>query len=59
VTVEGVLLHVTIERRHLDGLFSETVTADSGKARSFILCGKKHEGICSNSSTSLKYPLLV
>jgi len=42
VTVERVLMHVTVERTHLGGLFSETATADSGKARSFILCGKKH-----------------
>jgi len=33
--------------------------ADSGKPRTFILCEKKHEWICSNPSTSLKNPLLV
>jgi len=42
VTIEGVFLHVTVERSHLGGLFSEIVTADSGKARSFNLCEKKH-----------------
>ena len=33
--------------------------ADSGKSRTFILCEKKHEWVCSNASTSLKNPLLV
>jgi len=36
---------------------SETVTADNGKPRCFILCEKKHEWICGNASTSLKNPL--
>jgi len=35
------------------------VSADSGKTRSFILCEKKHEWICSKASISLKNPLLV
>jgi len=35
------------------------VTANSGKARRFILCEKKLEWICSNTSTSLKNLLLV
>jgi len=42
------------------------VIGDSGKPRSFILCGKKHECIWNNAclfwnnaSTSLKNPLLV
>jgi len=38
---------------------SETVIADSGKPRSFILCEKKPEWIYSNVTTSLKYPLQV
>jgi len=33
--------------------------ADSGKPRTFILCEKKHEWVCSNASISLKNPLLV
>ena len=33
--------------------------ADSGKPRTFVLCEKKHEWVCSNASTSLKNPLLV
>jgi len=32
---------------------------DTGKPRTFKLCEKKHEWICSNASTSLKNPLLV
>ena len=40
---EGVLRHVAVEHRHLDGHCSKAVTADSGKARSFILCEEKHE----------------
>jgi len=35
VTVVGVLPHVTIKCRRLGGQCSETVTADSGKARRF------------------------
>jgi len=35
VTVVGVLPHVTIERRRLGRLCSETVNGDSGKARRF------------------------
>jgi len=53
---EGVLRHVAVEHRHLDGHCSKAVTADSGKARSFILCEEEHERI---SSTSLKSPFLV
>jgi len=37
----------------------ETVSADSGKPRSFGLCENKHEWICSKVFTSLKNPLLV
>jgi len=33
--------------------------ADSGKPRTYILCEKKHEWICSNASTSSKSPLSV
>jgi len=40
IMVEGVLLHVTVERRHLGMYCSETVSAHSGKARRFILCEK-------------------
>jgi len=40
---EGVLPHVAVEHRHLGGNCCEAVTADSGKARSFILCEEKHE----------------
>jgi len=40
---EGVLPHVAVEHRHLGGHCSEAVIADSGKARSFILCEEKHE----------------
>jgi len=40
-------------------LCSEAMTADNGEPRSFTLCEKKHEWICSNASTSLKNPLLV
>jgi len=50
---------VAVEHRHLGGHCSETVTADSRKARSFILCEVKYEWICSNPSTSLKNPFLV
>jgi len=40
IMVKGVLPHVTVERRHLGRNCSETVTADSGIARSLILCEK-------------------
>jgi len=33
--------------------------SDSGKPRTFVLCEKKHEWVCSNASTSLKSTLLV
>jgi len=40
---EGVLSHVSVERRHPGVWCSETLTADSGKPRRFILCEKTHE----------------
>jgi len=40
VEEKAFLPHVTVERRHLGGYRSETVTADCGKARSLILCEK-------------------
>jgi len=33
--------------------------ADSCKPRTFVLCEKKHEWVCSYASASLKNPLLV
>jgi len=48
-----------VERRLLVRQCSETVTADSGKPCTFMVCEKKHEWISSNVSTSLKNPLLV
>ena len=36
--------HVTVEHRHIFGRkCCETVTSDSGKLRSFVLCEKRHE----------------
>jgi len=49
------MLLLAVERRYR----SQTVTADSGKPRSFILCEKEPERIYSNATTSLKYPLEV
>ena len=61
ITGAGVLLHETVERRlHiLAGNAARQWHADSGKSRTFILCEKNHEGVYSNTSTSLKNPLLV
>jgi len=43
-TVVAVLLHVTVESRHLwQAIQRDSDTADSGKPRSFVLCEKKHE----------------
>jgi len=53
------MLLLAYERRYLGRWCSETVTADSGKPCSFIQCEKKSEWICSNASTSVKYPLSV
>jgi len=52
-------LRPCVERKLLVSQYRETVIADSGKPRTFILCEKKHELIFSNVSTSLKNPLLV
>jgi len=35
------------------------ILSDSGKPRTFVLCEKKHEWVCSSASTSLKSPLPV
>jgi len=40
VTEESVLPRVTVEPKDLGRWFSEKVTADSGKARCFVLCEK-------------------
>ena len=58
VAVAGVLLHGIVERKHLGRQCNVTVTVDSGKARTFTLCGK-YEWIFSNASTSFKNPLLM
>jgi len=39
----GVWPLVTVESKHLGRQCNATVTADIGKARSFILCVKKHQ----------------
>ena len=59
ITVAGVLLHETVERRHLGRYCSEKWHNDSGRPRTFICCEKKHEWIYSNASISLQNLLLV
>jgi len=61
ITVEGVLLHETVEGRlHiLAGNAARQWHADTGKPRTFIPYEKKHEWFYNNAYTSLKYPLLV
>ena len=59
ITMPGVLLHETVERRRLGSNAARQWHADCGKPRIFILCEKKHEWVYSNASTSLKIPVLA
>jgi len=63
VAVVGVLPYSTsepaAERRRFGRYFSKAATSDSSKPRSFMVCKKKHERICSNAFTTLKNPMLV
>ena len=61
ITETGVLFHITrlLNAHILAGNAARQWHADSGKPRTFVLCEKKHEEVCSNASTSLKNPSLV
>jgi len=60
IAVAGVFLCMRLLNVHiLADNAARQWHADRGKPRTFILCEKEHEWVCSNASTSLKNPLLV
>ena len=59
ITVEQAFCCMRLLNVHIvAGNASKQWHADSGKPRTFALCEKKHEWVCSNASTSLKNPLV-
>ena len=53
ITTVNVFFRMWLLTSHIFGRWcSETVNADNGKARCFILCEKKHEWIYSNAAAS-------